>query len=47
MSICMAMGEAAGTAAALCAKELRTPRELQVKELQNALTAKGIELWQE
>ena len=47
MSICMAMGEAAGTAAALCAKGLRTPRELQVKELQNALTAKGIELWQE
>lgn len=45
MSICMAMGEAAGTAAALCAKGLRTPRELQVKELQNALTAKGIELW--
>ncbi len=45
MSICMAMGEAAGTAAALCAKEHKTPRELQVKELQNALTAKGIELW--
>ena len=31
----------------MTAKELRTPRELQVKELQNALTAKGIELWQE
>ena len=45
MSICMAMGEAAGTAAALCAKERKTPRELPVKELQKALTDKGVELW--
>lgn len=45
MSICMAMGEAAGTAAALCAKERKTPRELPVKELQKALTDKGVVLW--
>ncbi len=45
MSICMAMGEAAGTAAALCAKDDKTPRELPVKELQKALTDKGVVLW--
>lgn len=45
MSICMAMGEAAGVAAALAAKEGVTPRQLPVKEIQNALTAKGVELW--
>lgn len=46
MSICMAMGEAAGTAAALCAKDDKTPRELPVKELQKALTDKGVVLWE-
>ena len=44
MSICMAMGEAVGTAAALCAAEGVTPRELDVKKLQKSLTDKGIEL---
>ena len=34
MSICMAMGEAVGTAAALCAAEGVTPRNLDVKKLQ-------------
>ena len=45
MSICMAMGEAVGTAAALCAAEGVTPRELDVKKLQKSLTDKGIELY--
>lgn len=47
MSICMAMGEAAGTAAALAAKEGKTPRQLPIKDLQDALTAKGVELFSE
>lgn len=47
MSICMAMGEAIGIAAALAAKEGVTPRELPVKEIQDALTAKGADLWSE
>ena len=45
MSICMAMGEAVGTAAAMCAAQGVTPRELDVKKLQNCLTNKGIELY--
>lgn len=45
MSICMAMGEAVGIAAALCAKEGCTPRQLDVKALQRTMTAKGIELF--
>ena len=45
MSICMAMGEAVGTAAAMCAAQGVTPRELDVKKLQNCLTDKGIELY--
>ncbi|MBQ9138299.1 MAG: FAD-dependent oxidoreductase [Alistipes sp.] len=45
MSICMAMGEAVGTAAAMCAECGCTPRELDVKKLQNRLTNKGIELY--
>ena len=44
MSICMAMGEAVGTAAAMCAEQNCTPRELDVKKLQNRLINKGIEL---
>lgn len=47
MSICMAMGEAVGTAAALCAQSGCTPRELDVKSLQSALTAKGVDLFSE
>ena len=45
MSICMAMGEAVGVAAAMCAENVCTPRNLNVKELQNRLTNKGIELY--
>lgn len=45
MSICMAMGEAVGVAAAMCAQSGTTPRNLNVKELQNRLTDKGIELY--
>lgn len=45
MSICMAMGEAVGIAAAMCAQSGTTPRNLNVKQLQNRLTDKGIELY--
>ena len=45
MSICMAMGEAVGVAAAMCASRGCTTRELDVKALQNRLTEKGIELY--
>ncbi len=45
MSICMAMGEAVGVAAAMCSEKGCTPRALDVKELQNRLTNKGIELY--
>lgn len=45
MSICMAMGEAVGVAAAMCAQSGATPRNLNVKQLQNRLTDKGIELY--
>lgn len=45
MSICMAMGEAVGVAAAMCSEKGCTPRALDVKELQNRLTSKGIELY--
>lgn len=47
MSICMAMGEAAGTAAALCIKEGCKPRSLEVKKLQDVLTEKGVDLFSE
>ena len=40
MSICMAMGEALGMAAALCVREGCTPRTLDVKKLQAALESK-------
>lgn len=45
MSICMAMGEAIGIAAALCTKNKVNPRGLSVKELQKAMTDKGIDLF--
>ena len=47
MSICMAMGEAIGTAAALSAAEGISPRSLSVKTLQKHLTDKGIDLFSE
>jgi ribulose 1,5-bisphosphate synthetase/thiazole synthase len=41
MAQCMAMGQAAGTAAALCLSEDRSPRELNVRHLQQALRRSG------
>ena len=40
----MAIGQAAGVAAALCAKDNTTPRELNVKRLQRKLIEQGAEL---
>jgi hypothetical protein len=40
----MALGQAAGTAAALCAAQDVTPRELDVKQLQSALRSMGAQL---
>lgn len=39
--IAMAIGQAAGTAAALCVSEHVLPRELDVRQVQEALTAQG------
>ena len=47
MSICMAMGEATGIAAALAARKGSTPRALDVKELQQIMTNQGIDLFDE
>ncbi|MDR3738572.1 MAG: FAD-dependent oxidoreductase [Terracidiphilus sp.] len=41
MAQCMAMGQAAGTAAALAVKKRCTPRELDLKMLQESLRAQG------
>lgn len=45
MTICMAMGEAMGIAAALSVKNECTPRQLDVKLLQKTMTDKGIQLF--
>ncbi|MEA4823122.1 MAG: FAD-dependent oxidoreductase [Clostridiaceae bacterium] len=42
MPICMAMGQAAGTAAAMAAKEQCAPGEINVAALQKKLTAQGV-----
>ena len=47
MSICMAMGQAVGIAAALCAQNNCTPRQLDVAQLQATLTSLGIDLFSE
>lgn len=47
MSICMAMGQAVGVAAALCVHNGCTPRSLAVTELQRELTGLGIDLFSE
>lgn len=44
MPICVNMGQAAGTAAALCVKQHIQPRNLNVKELQAALIKQGVTL---
>jgi len=41
---CVAMGEAAGTAAALCAKESVTPREVDYRVVQKYLLGQGVSL---
>lgn len=43
MPICANMGQAAGTAAALCSRKNCLPRELPVKELQEKLRSQGVE----
>lgn len=45
MSICMAMGEAVGIAAAMSAQRSCTPRELDVTALQSVMSSIGIELF--
>ncbi len=47
MGNCMATGHAAGLAAAMCAARSLQPRELKVKELQQALTKDGVDLVRE
>ena len=47
MSICMAMGEAVGVAASMCAAQDCQPRDLNVKALQQKLTGLGIDLFSE
>lgn len=45
MAICLAMGEAAGAAAALAAAKNTTPRELGAVPVQNLLISRGIKLF--
>lgn len=45
MNICMPMGQAAGIAGALCAKQRTTPKLLNVKLLQDRLVELGIDLF--
>lgn len=40
-AICLAIGEAAGAAAALAVKESCSPREINVKQLQDTLVGQG------
>lgn len=45
MSVCMALGEAAGIAAAIAAEENVSPRKVNVKQIQDVLVAKGANLF--
>ena len=45
MAVCLATGQAAGIAAALCAKEGIQPKDLSAGEVQQVLTAYGAQLW--
>lgn len=45
MSICMAMGQAVGIAASLCASENIVPRKLDVTKVQRILTGLGVDLF--
>ena len=44
MGICMATGQAAGTAAAIAAKEKTLPRAVSAKQVQEALKKQGVQL---
>jgi succinate dehydrogenase/fumarate reductase flavoprotein subunit len=44
MGNCMATGHAAGLAAAICAKKGTVPREVDVREVQQALREDGVDL---
>jgi hypothetical protein len=44
--ICMAQGQAVGTAAALAVKHKKSPRDIDIKQLQNTLIDQGAELRQ-
>jgi len=46
MAPTMCLGEAAGTSAALCAKQGKTPKEMEVKQLQRQLVQQGAEIGQ-
>jgi FAD dependent oxidoreductase len=45
MSICMAMGQAVGSASALCALQNCSPRQLPAKAIQNSLGSQGVDLF--
>jgi hypothetical protein len=45
MSICMAVGQASGTAAAVCCREKQRPREVPVEKIQKALIGQGVKLF--
>ncbi len=45
MSICMAMGQAVGVAAALCAQTDATPRMLDARMVQSVLTRRSVDLF--
>lgn len=45
MKICLAMGQAVGTAAALCVRGGKLPRDLDVRLVQDSLTAQGVRLF--
>ena len=47
MGVAMPTGQAAGTAAALCAREGCTPRELDFRKVQAALAEYGTQLFKE
>ena len=42
MPVCYKTGQAAGTAASICVKQNKKPREIDVRELQNQLRKDGI-----
>ena len=44
MSICMAMGEAAGVAAAIAAERNADPRDIPAADVRAELASRGVEL---